>query len=162
MSRQTMSKNGTLAEQWERTSSLPGGKWLFSFMLGRMARYSGTVGATIEHLEVGRAVVTMRDRPAVRNHLKSIHAIALVNLGELATGANVMYQIDGKGRGILKGIGIEYHKKARGLITATCDYTVPDTPGTHDLEVVGNLVDADGDVVATVNATWRVDIYPPE
>jgi len=157
-----MSKGGTLAELWNRTSTAPAGKWLFSFMLGRMARYTGTIGATVEHLETGRAVATMRDRPAVRNHLKSIHAIALVNLGELATGAAVMYQIDGRGRGILKGIGIEYHKKARGLITATCDYTVPDKPGTHDLEVRGYLTDTDGDTVATVTATWRVDIYPPE
>ncbi|MEC8191646.1 MAG: DUF4442 domain-containing protein [Myxococcota bacterium] len=159
--RQSMSKTGTLAEMWHRTSRAPGGKWMFSFLLGRMARYTGSIGATIEHLETGRAVATMRDRPAVRNHLKSIHAIALVNLGELATGACVMYQIDGKGRGILKGIGIEYHKKSRGLITATCEYIVPDEAGTHDLVVTGTLTDADGDAVATVTATWRVDIYPP-
>ena len=159
--RPSMSKTGTLAEMWHRTARAPGGKWMFSFLLGRMARYTGSIGATIEHLEAGRAVVTMRDRPAVRNHLKSIHAIALVNLGELATGTCVMYQIDGNGRGILKGIGIEYHKKSRGLITATCDYIVPNEPGTHDLEVTGTLTDADGDTVATVTATWRVDIYPP-
>ena len=156
-----MSKGGTFAQLWQRTASTPGGKWLFSFMLGRMARYSGTVGATVEELETGRAVVTMRDRASVRNHLKSIHAIALVNLGELATGAAVMYQVDGKGRGILKHIGMDYLKKARGTITATCEVLVPMEPGKHDLDVDGVLTDSDGEIVAKVRATWRIDINSP-
>jgi len=124
-----------------------------------MARYSGSVGARIEHLEHGKGVVTMRDRARVRNHLKSVHAIALVNLGELATGATVMYQVDGRGRGILKGIEMEYLKKARGTITATCEFEVPGEPGKYDLEVDGTLTDDAGDAVATVKATWRIDIY---
>ncbi len=150
---------GSLASMWARFSRLPGGRQLFSFVLGRAARYTGTIGATVEQLEHGRAVVTMRDRAAVRNHLKSVHAIALVNLGELATGVTVMHQVDGRGRGILKGIGMEYTKKARGTITATCDAVVPETPGKHDLEVHGVLTDSDGDVVAKVTATWRIDIF---
>jgi acyl-coenzyme A thioesterase PaaI-like protein len=132
---------------------------MFSMLIGRTARYTGTIGARVESLEHGRCVVTMQDRARVRNHLKSVHAIALINLGELATGATVMYQVDGRGRGILKGIGMDYIKKARGTITATCETLVPDTPGKHDLKVEGVLTDSDGDVVARVHATWRIDIY---
>ena len=134
---------------------------MFSFLLGRAARYTGTIGATVEHLETGKAVVTMRDRALVRNHLKSVHAIALMNLGELATGAAVMYQVDGKGRGILKHIGMDYLKKARGTITATCEFAVPDTPGKHDFDVEGILTDENGEIVAKVRATWRIDINSP-
>ena len=101
----------------------------------------------------------MPDKAKVRNHLNSIHAIALINLGELVTGATVMYQVDGRGRGILKGMSMEYTKKARGTITATCEFMVPDVPGKHDLVVDGILTDADGDVVATARANWRIDIY---
>jgi hypothetical protein len=82
-----------------------------------------------------------------------------MNLGELATGATVMYQVDGRGRGILKGIGMKYHKKARGLITATCEFEAPVEPGKYDLEVEGSLTDTSGELVATVNATWRIDIF---
>ena len=146
---------------WGQLSGLPGGKKLFSFLLGRAARYTGTIGATVDSIETGKAVVTMRDRAVVRNHLKSVHAIALMNLGELATGAAVMYQVDGRGRGILKHIGMDYLKKARGTITATCEIMVPDQPGKHDLDVEGVLTDKDGEIVAKVRATWRIDINSP-
>jgi len=146
---------------WGQLSPLPGGKKLFSFLLGRAARYTGTIGATVDHIETGKAVVTMRDRAMVRNHLKSVHAIALMNLGELATGAAVMYQVDGRGRGILKHIGMDYLKKARGTITATCEIMVPEEAGKHDLDVEGVLTDKDGEIVAKVRATWRIDINPP-
>ena len=159
MSTTEVVKGSSIAGLWNRFSGVPGGKTLFSYMLGRAARYTGTIGAVVEHLEDGRSVVTMRDRAKVRNHLKSVHAIALMNLGELATGAAVMYQVDGRGRGILKGIGMEYFKKSRGTITATCEAVVPKEPGKHDLEVEGVLTDQSGDVVAKVNATWRIDIF---
>jgi len=144
---------------WSKAQGIPWGKSLFSWMLGRAARYTGTIGARVEHLEHGKGVATMRDTPRVRNHLKSVHAIALMNLGELATGATVMYQVDGRGRGILKGIAMDYHKKARGLITATCEFEAPSEPGKYDLEVEGALTDTAGDLVATVKATWRIDIF---
>jgi len=144
---------------WGKAQGIPWGKSIFSWALGRTARYTGTIGAKIEHLEHGKGVASMRDTPRVRNHLKSVHAIALMNLGELATGATVMYQVDGRGRGILKGIAMEYQKKARGLITATCEFEVPSAPGKYDLDVEGALTDRSGDVVATVTATWRIDIF---
>ena len=159
MSKGAVVKGQSLSAMWNRVSGYPGGKALFSFILGRTARYTGSIGARIETLEAGRAVVTMVDKAKVRNHLNSIHAIALINLGELATGAAVMYQVDGRGRGILKGMSMEYTKKARGTITGTCEFVVPDAPGKHDLEVEGVLTDADGDVVATARATWRIDIF---
>ncbi|MGB0641164.1 MAG: DUF4442 domain-containing protein, partial [Myxococcota bacterium] len=143
---------------WEKAQGFPMGKSVFSFMVGRAARYTGTIGARVESLETGRGVVSMKDRAGVRNHLKSVHAIALMNLGEFATGVTVMYQVDGRGRGILKHIGMDYLKKSRGTITATCEAVVPMEPGKHDLEVDGVLTDESGDVVAKVHATWRIDI----
>ena len=96
---------------WARASGLPGGGRYSPLSSGRTARYTGSIGARIQTLEHGRAVVTMADKAKVRNHLNSIHAIALINLGELATGAAVMYQVDGRGRGILKGMSMEYTKE---------------------------------------------------
>jgi acyl-coenzyme A thioesterase PaaI-like protein len=134
------------------------GPQLFSFIVGRTARYSGTIGAQVTALEAGRAVVQMRDRAAVRNHLQSVHAIALMNLGELVTGIAVMYQVDGRGRGIVSRLSMDYTKKARGTITGTCEVEVPAEPGTHDLVVEGTLRDEGGDTVAIVTATWRLEL----
>ena len=148
-----------IRRMWEKFSGLPGGKYLFSKAVGKAAPYTGTIGAEVVELRPGFAKVQMKDKKKVRNHLNSIHAIALINLGELATGAAVMYQVDGRGRGILKGMSMEYTKKARGTITATCDFVVPEEAGKHDLEVDGILTDKSGDVVATARATWRIEIF---
>ena len=56
---------------------------------------------------------------------------------------------------------MDYLKKARGTITATCEVVVPMEPGKHDLEVEGTLTDKDGEIVAKVRATWRIDINSP-
>lgn len=148
----------TLAELWTRLSVLPMGKTLFSVLLGRLAPYTGTISARIIELEPGYSKVIMRDRSAVRNHLNSVHAIALMNLGEVATGIAVMVAIDGQGRGIITQLKMEYVKKARGTITATCHTTLPTTPGKHDLTVEGTLRDEAGDEVARATATWRIDL----
>ena len=151
-------RKNTLAQSWRRLASWPGGKQLFSFIVGRTARYTGTIGGQIVELERGRSVVQMADRRIVRNHLKSIHAIALMNLGELVTGLTVLYQVDGRGRGIVTGLRMEYFKKARGTITGTCTFEVPDEEGEHEFEVTGILTDADGDAVAQVWANWKLQI----
>ena len=149
-----------LRDNWKRFSTIPGGKRLFSMVVGRTARYTGTIGAIVEEVEDGRAVVTMRDRPLVRNHLKSVHAIALMNLGELVTGLTVMYQVDGRGRGIVSHLEMEYIKKARGTITGECTFMAPTDVGVHENVVVeGILRDSSGDEVARCRATWKLEIF---
>ena len=155
-------KGQSLSNLWQRMSPYPGGKHLFSFLEGRTARYSGTIGATVLELGEGRAVVQMRDRSIVRNHLKSVHAIALMNLGELSTGLTVMEQVDGRGRGIVTTLSMNYEKKARGTITATCEAKVPNQAGQHDFVASGVLTDADGDVVARCSAHWKLEIFGEE
>jgi acyl-coenzyme A thioesterase PaaI-like protein len=141
---------------WKKLNGLPGGKRIFSLMVGRMAPYTGTIGALVEELEPGYARVLLRDRKKVRNHLNCIHAIALVNLGEVATGLAVLSGMPDDARGILKGISIEYHKKARGLLTAECRTEIPATSERIEYQVQGEIKDASGDVVASVTAHWLI------
>lgn len=148
----------TISSLWSRTSRLPLGNRLFSKLIGRAAPYTSTIDPLVLELGDGHSKVQLRDRPSVRNHLRSVHAIALMNLGEVSTGLAVMHAVDGRGRGIVTALRMEYLKKARGTITATCDVALPLTPGTHDLEVEGDLRDDAGDVVAKVFATWRVEV----
>lgn len=142
--------------QWERLSPLPFGKRLFSLLLGRLVPYTGTLRARVEELRPGHAVVTLRERRALRNHLRSIHAAALLNLGELATGLALNYALPADARAILRALSMEYHKKARGTITATCDVPVPESAEEREYAVEAALRDETGEVVATARARWLV------
>ena len=141
---------------WSRLSRVPGGKKLFTVMIGRMAPYSGSIGATCLELEPGYAKVQLRDRKKVRNHLDCVHAIALANLGELATGLAMMASLPEDARGILAGIEMTYHKKARGTLPAECHCDPPSTSETTDYRVTGEIRDASGTLVTTATALWRI------
>jgi acyl-coenzyme A thioesterase PaaI-like protein len=146
----------SLRQQWERISSLPGGKWLFSYALGSCVPYSGTLGARVAVLEPGHCVVTLRDRRKVRNHLKSVHAMALANLAELATGLALMNSLPDDARGILSGFSIDYLKKARGRLTAQCYCDIPSSNAEHEYTLTGEIRNTDGEVVAVARACWLV------
>lgn len=149
-----------LFEQWQRLHPRICGKWLFSRLLGRMARYSGSISPNVLEITPGRAVVQMHDRPAVRNHLHSIHAIALMNLGEISTGLAVLACLGSNRRGIVTNLSMEYTKKARGTLKATCDFEPPPADFEGPLTVRAQIFDESGDVVSTATAEWTIGFKP--
>lgn len=145
-------------ELWDRLHGLPGGRTLFTRMIGFVAPYTGTIRAKVVHLERGRAEVVMPDRPSVRNHLRCVHAIALANLAELTGNVAVAYALPDTARFIVAGMELAYVKKARGPITGTCTSPVPETDASQEYRVPVTLLDAQGDVV--VRATLRTLVGP--
>ena len=147
-------------ELWRRLSPLPFGRELFMFAFGAMVPYSGALGARILSLEPGHVVAQLRERRAVRNHLASVHAIALANLGELASGLAMTTALPPGIRSIVTGLSIEYAKKARGVLTAESRVTVPAVTEDVEFDVVAGIHDDAGDVVATVTVRWRLGPVP--
>lgn len=153
--------NGPVMTWWQRCQAIPGGAGLFSRLLGWFVPYSGSIGARVEELRPGHARVSLRDRRRVRNHLDSIHAIALVNLGEIATGLALLSATGDDMRAILVGIRAEYLKKARGRLEARAVFTLPEQLGDNTpCEVEACLTDASGEIVSRVRATWMVGYRP--
>ncbi|MDX2088405.1 MAG: hotdog fold domain-containing protein [Kofleriaceae bacterium] len=137
-------------DAWNVLSGMPGGKVVFSRLIGRMAPYTSSIGATVTVLRAGYAEVTMADRKAVRNHLNCVHAIALANLAELAGNVALAYSMPDDARFIVSGMQIEYVKKARGTITAIGEPPVPRSSVRAQFEVPVTLRDPSGDEVAKV------------
>ncbi|MDE0897780.1 MAG: hotdog fold domain-containing protein [Longimicrobiales bacterium] len=160
MARPNESPGTRLRSAWLRLSPLPGGRWLFSRLLGHMVPYSGTIGAHVELFEPGEVRITLADRRKVRNHLRSFHAIALANLGELSTGLALLGAMGEDIRGILTGLDVTYRKKARGPLEAHVEIEIPEVTESIEHTVVADIRDAAGDVVATVAARWRLSPVP--
>lgn len=150
----------TLRELWDRLEPLPGGRRLFSWLVGRAAPYTGTIRARVEVLRDGYAEAVMDDRPRVRNHLRSVHAIALVNLAELAGNAALVYSMPPDARFIVTGISMEYLKKARGRIRAVAHCPVPESNERAELEFDVSLRDEAGDEVARARVRSLVGPKP--
>lgn len=133
---------------WHALHRIPGGRKLFSWMIGYVAPYSGSIQAQVDDLRVGYAQVRMRDRPRLRNHLRSLHAIALSNLAEYTGNLALAYSIPGDARFIVTGMNMEYFQKARGYITAVCDSEMPADNAKRQVTISIDLRDADGMLVS--------------
>ena len=146
---------GTLISLWwRRLSRLPFGRTLFSIMIGQMAPYTGTMGARVLELGPGYSKWTLKDRRKVRNHLRSVHAVALVNLAEVASGTAMLTALPPGTRGIVTAISMTYLKKARGTLVAECKCTLPDIAGDTRYDVHADVRDESGDIVAKGTVNW--------
>ena len=150
----------TLQRLWKLLSPLPFGRRILSLLFGTVIPYSGSISPQILELAPGLVRVQMRDRRRVRNHLHSVHAIALANLLEACTGLAATIALPGDRRAIVTGLNIEYLKKARGTLTGICRFEVPPRFQAGDLEIESSIENEAGETVARAVALWKV--APPK
>ena len=143
-----------MRQAWQRLRPLPGGRWLFSQFLGWMIPYTGSIHPHVLDLEPGYARIRMRDRRGVRNHLHSIHAIAVTNLAEVTSGLAMTAALPATVRGIVVRITIEFEKKARGTLTAECRCAVSRVTDRVEFPVTAVVRDVAGETVAQATVHW--------
>jgi acyl-coenzyme A thioesterase PaaI-like protein len=138
---------------------LPGGYWILSRFIGFAVPYSGTMGANILELQTGSALVSLPDRRKVRNHLNSIHALALGNLGELTANLALITLCPPHGIFIVTRMETDYLKKARGELQCTCDIPT-DLPWdtVERTAATATITDLSGDAVCTVTVYWKLGV----
>ncbi len=126
---------------YKQCAALPFGNRIFSLAFGFAAPYFLTIRATVNDLKPGYSSISMNQRWAVQNHLKTVHAIAVCNLVEMTMGLTAEASIPSHLRWIPKGMDVNYLKKASGKLTATCQidqdklFLLPSYPGGIELPV---------------------------
>lgn len=141
---------------WGKLHGWRAGRWLFGRALFWLVPYSGSIRAEVLALEHGHARVKLRDRRAVRNHLSSIHAMALANLCELTSGLAMLTALPSGMRGILTGFHVQYLKKARGTLIAQSRVSRIEISSNQELSVAVEAFDASGACVTKAQADWKI------
>ncbi|ORZ35518.1 hypothetical protein BCR44DRAFT_108761, partial [Catenaria anguillulae PL171] len=138
------------------------GPTLFSTYIRLAAPYSGSVSPRITVFTPGHCRIELEERWALRNPFSSIHALALLNAGELSTGMAFLSLTQDMGRrAIITKLSGTYKKKARGTVFAEC--TIPQdmqawlaAGGSGPKMVKSTIKNLQGEVVAECEAEWTV------
>ncbi|MEZ5545873.1 MAG: hotdog fold domain-containing protein [Lysobacteraceae bacterium] len=132
-----------------RLACRPFGVWLFSRLVCLKAPYFSSIGPRVHLLEPGRCEATIRNRRKVRNHIGTVHAIALCNLAELTGGLVTDASIPDSMRWIPRGMTVEYLKKAKGTMRAVAmpDAAPREAAEGYELPVVVEVFDSAGEKV---------------
>jgi acyl-coenzyme A thioesterase PaaI-like protein len=142
---------------WQRASGSSFGRWMFARSVCRRAPYFGTIRPRFLELMSGICRVKMRKRRAVENHIRSVHALAMGNLCELAAGMVTEVTLPSNMRWLPRGMTIEYLRKAESDITATARLSKTEWTGTpENVAVPVSVVDANGTEVVRAVITMYV------
>lgn len=131
---------------YNKLSPRPGGKWLFSRLVCLKAPYFGSIWPSVVEMRPGCAVVELKQRWRIQNHIGTVHAIAVCNLCEMAMGMAAEATIPTNLRWLPKGIRVDYLRKSSGHLSARCEIRPEDfVPGEVDLPV--EVTNAQGELV---------------
>jgi acyl-coenzyme A thioesterase PaaI-like protein len=139
-------------------SRLPRGRTVFSVAFARKAPYFRSVRPRFTDVRPHYAELVVADRKAVRNHIGTVHVIAVCNGLEAAMGALAESTVPPGKRWLPKGMEVEYAAKASSDITCVAQTTRADWDGAPDVPVRVTATRDDGtEVVRGVIHLWVTD-----
>ena len=107
---------------YNKITRLPLGNFFFSKGIGIVAPFFGKIRPNIIELKPYCCKVKMKDRWGVRNHIGTINAGAMCTLAELTGGLAIDASLPAHLRWIPKSMSVEYLRKAKGMLTASCAF----------------------------------------
>jgi acyl-coenzyme A thioesterase PaaI-like protein len=132
---------------------------LTSLLFNSQVRFAGTGGLRFEQLTADCAVVVVRNRRKVQNHIGGVHAAAMALLAETASGAVFGMNVGDDCLPLLKSMEITYLKRAQGDLRAVATLN-DDARARIATEPNGNLVvpvtvtDESGEQPIQCRMTW--------
>lgn len=153
----TRNKTHDLLKKFE---SYPAGLWLFSKAICFKAPYFGSIKPVFTAIKPGYAQATIKKKRRVHNHISTVHAIAMANLCEFVGGTLMEVSIAKNMRWIPKGMDIKYLAKAQTDVKATCEIDDIEWQTTQDVELLVNVHDTQGKLVAHAQIPMYVSQKP--
>jgi acyl-coenzyme A thioesterase PaaI-like protein len=117
---------------------------LRSMIMGRIVPFVGTAGLSIDELTDSRAVVSIRNRRPVRNHIGGVHAAAMALLAETASGFVVGMNVPDDRVPVIKSLHVDFRKRSHGGMRALAVLT------PEQLELLRTAEKGEVDVGVTV------------
>lgn len=145
---------------WKKLAGTSFGRWLFTRVVCFRAPFFASISPTFLELGPGRAVVRLKKRRKVQNHLGTVHAIAMANLAELAAGTMMEVSIPAEQRWIPRGMTIEYLARAESDVTATALLPAVDYGPAQDIIVSVSVRDEHGKEVSRATVPMYVSPRP--
>jgi acyl-coenzyme A thioesterase PaaI-like protein len=141
---------------YNRFKNIPVGKNIFSKLVCFNAPYFSSIKPLVVELKPGLAKVKIKKRRAVQNHIKTVHAIAMCNMAELAGGLMTDVSIPKGCRWIPKGMKVEYLQKAKTDLTAIADGKDINWNEKGDVTVPVEVFDIDNQKVFHADITMYI------
>ncbi|MGB5811610.1 MAG: DUF4442 domain-containing protein [Polyangiales bacterium] len=123
-----------------------------SFALGQTVKFVGTAGLSVDELTAERAIVSVKNRRKVQNHIGSVHACAMALIAETATGFVVGMNLPDTAVPVIKSLKIDYVKRATGAMRAEATLTEEQRRRI--------MTDPKGDVLVHCRVTDETGIEP--
>lgn len=156
-----MSKKNTLNKIVSKINALPEivrSRALTAFF-GKTVKFTGTAGVKVELLTENKAVISLKNKKAVQNHIGSVHAVASVLIAESATGYLIGLNVPDTSVPVIKTITANYTKRAKGDMKAVATLTdeqvaMVRTQEKGETAVKVVVTDADGKEPIEMEMIW--------
>ena len=130
-----------------------------TLLYGRAVRFAGNAGVKVELLSETQAILSLRNRRKVQNHLGAIHAAAMGLMVESASGLVVGMHVPDARVATLKTLHLDYQKRASGDLKAVACLTPQQIEQIQkqdrgEVAVAVQLVDEKGLAPAQCQAVW--------
>lgn len=132
------------------------GRRLASRIVCFKAPYFSTIKPRLTVVEPGRVELSFKNRRAVQNHIRSVHAIAMCNAAELVGGLCMDVSLHADFRWIPVGMEVRYQKIARTDLKAVCRVDSYSWEDPGDVVLPAGVFDTNGDEVFHADITMRI------
>jgi acyl-coenzyme A thioesterase PaaI-like protein len=132
---------------------------LLSFVIGRLVPFTGTAGVRYEKMSRHEVIVSLKNKRSVRNHIRQVHAAAMMLLAETATGMVVGMNIPDDKIPLLKSMQSDFVQRSSGAIRAVATLSEQQIAPINaqdkgTIQVPVTITDDSGNEPVVVIAVW--------